>query len=207
MEKNQRVRRKDTRADEIIDCATALFLNAGYENTNFQDIAKAGNMARSTIYLYFKDKQQLLRACIQKRFVINKSLFLSILYEKSDPFKIRMVKLLSRLQEMFEDETSKRFYVMVASLAAKYKDISRIWLEEVLLPMRTDWRELVSDLDLKDEHKDSLLMVIFSTFFTSCVMSVSFGPEAPLMNFSKYCDLLKVQLEQGEFKDMAVKLN
>ncbi len=162
MEKNQRVRRKDTRADEIIDCATALFLNAGYENTNFQDIAKAGNMARSTIYLYFKDKQQLLRACIQKRFVINKSLFLSILYEKSDPFKIRMVKLLSRLQEMFEDETSKRFYVMVVSLAAKYKDISRIWLEEVLLPMRTDWRELVSDLDLKDEHKDSLLMVIFS---------------------------------------------
>lgn len=198
MEKIQRVRRKDTRADEIIACATTLFLNEGYEGTNFSDIAQCGNMARSTIYLYFKDKQDLLRACIKKRFSLNKSLFLSILEDKSICFEVRMSSLLSRLKKMFEDETSRRFYVMVASLSAKYPDIARIWLEEVLLPMRSDWNEMVAELDFKDEYQASMLMIIFSGFLTSCFMSVSFGADSPLMEFSNYCDFIQKKLLQDK---------
>ncbi len=202
MEKNQRVRRKDTRADEIIACATTLFLNEGYEGTNFKDIAQCGNMARSTIYLYFKDKQDLLRACIRKRFSLNKSLFISILEDKNACFEVRMSRLLSRLKKMFEDETSSRFYVMVASLSAKYPDIARIWLEEVLLPMRSDWNEMVAELDFKDGYQASMLMIIFSGFLTSCFMSVSFGADTPLMEFKDYCDFIQEKLVQGNLKNL-----
>lgn len=202
MDKIKRVRRKDSRADEIIACATTLFLKEGYESINFKEIAQCGNMARSTIYLYFKDKQELLRECIKKRFALNKSLFLSILEDKSACFEQRISRLLSSLKEMFEDETSKRFYVMVASLAARYPDIAKIWLEEVLLPMRSDWNEIVSELNFKDEYKASLLMIIFSSFLTSCFMSVSFGADTPLMDFSKYCDFLQNKLGQGSFNTL-----
>ena len=57
-EQKQRVRRKESRAEEILACADKLFLENGYEETTFSDIAKEGKMARSTIYLYFKDKNE-----------------------------------------------------------------------------------------------------------------------------------------------------
>ena len=202
MLKNQRVRRKDTRAAEIIAHATTLFLEKGYENTNFQDIATAGQMARSTIYLYFKEKQELLRACIKERFELNKNVLLNLLYTENDAFETRVTTLITRLQEIFKDETTRRFYVMVANLSTKYDDIAKMWLEEVLLPMKAEWNTVVSGLGLNEKHRESLIMVIFSTFFTSCVMSVSFNKKAPLMSFDEYCDFFKQELSDGKFKEV-----
>ena len=41
-EQKQRVRRKESRADEILACADKLFLENGFEETTFSDIAKEG---------------------------------------------------------------------------------------------------------------------------------------------------------------------
>ena len=69
-----KTRRKESRADEIINCATQLFLKNGFEETTFSDIAKEGGMARSTIYLYFKDKNDILKSIIHSSFENHRSL-------------------------------------------------------------------------------------------------------------------------------------
>lgn len=96
MDTKNRVRRKDTRPSEIVMCAMKLFVENGYFETNFQDIANAGHLARSTIYLYFKDKKSILKAALEKKFEENKNTLMNLPKDKDDTFQERMVKLLCK---------------------------------------------------------------------------------------------------------------
>ena len=44
---------------EIHQAAAQVFFEKGYEATTLTDIAKAGNIGRSTIYQYFKNKEEI----------------------------------------------------------------------------------------------------------------------------------------------------
>ena len=57
-------RNKENRPTEIINSALKLFEKKGFEATSFSDIAKDCNIARSTIYLYFSDKNDLIEKAI-----------------------------------------------------------------------------------------------------------------------------------------------
>lgn len=48
--------------DAIIKAATDLFTNAGYETTTIAHVAKKAGVAVGTVYLYFKNKQEILYA-------------------------------------------------------------------------------------------------------------------------------------------------
>lgn len=53
------------RKDEILKVARNLFLNKDYEKTTMLDIMDALNIAKGTIYHYFKSKEALLEAVIE----------------------------------------------------------------------------------------------------------------------------------------------
>lgn len=59
-------REKEMRRKEIIDTAEKLFFEKGYENISMADIAEGSELARSTLYLYFKNKKEIYLA-ISKR--------------------------------------------------------------------------------------------------------------------------------------------
>ncbi|MCD6533729.1 MAG: TetR family transcriptional regulator [Deltaproteobacteria bacterium] len=48
------------RKAEIIDKATELFFNQGYVGASIRDIVKAVGITNSTVYLYFKNKDEIL---------------------------------------------------------------------------------------------------------------------------------------------------
>lgn len=50
------------RRNDIIDAAENLFFSRGYENVTMDDIAKALEMARATLYLSFKNKDDIYAA-------------------------------------------------------------------------------------------------------------------------------------------------
>lgn len=93
-----KTRRKESRADEIINCATQLFLKNGFEETTFSDIAKEGGMARSTIYLYFKDKNDILKSIIHSSFENHRSLLEAPDLEKNKLCQNCLMKLLLQLK-------------------------------------------------------------------------------------------------------------
>jgi AcrR family transcriptional regulator len=51
--------------DEIISAAIAVFREKGYEKTTIADIVAAAQIGRSTFYSNFKNKKELLLACIR----------------------------------------------------------------------------------------------------------------------------------------------
>jgi AcrR family transcriptional regulator len=68
----RRRERRLHRHEEILAAAFEVFAAHGYEATRIDDVARHAGIAKGTIYLYFRDKEQLFRAVVrslvQKRF-------------------------------------------------------------------------------------------------------------------------------------------
>ena len=55
------------RRTDILKAATRVFAEKGYHNATMSDIAKNAEYAVGTIYLYFKDKQDLYLALTEEK--------------------------------------------------------------------------------------------------------------------------------------------
>ncbi|MCC8066687.1 MAG: TetR/AcrR family transcriptional regulator [Clostridiales bacterium] len=55
------------RKDEILDTAQRLFHEKGYAQTSMEDISWAIGIARGTVYYYFKNKEDILSAMIDRQ--------------------------------------------------------------------------------------------------------------------------------------------
>ncbi|WP_298676297.1 TetR/AcrR family transcriptional regulator [uncultured Lentibacter sp.] len=67
MPQAKRSRRKEARPEEIIDAALAEFAAVGYSAASMAQIAARAGIARSTIYLYYADKEALISAAFDLR--------------------------------------------------------------------------------------------------------------------------------------------
>src|SRR5271165_6385968 len=59
------------REERILDAATTLLVRWGYRKTTIDDVAREAGVGKGTIYLHWKDKNELFRAAIwreQQRF-------------------------------------------------------------------------------------------------------------------------------------------
>lgn len=66
MPRNRRPQNREEKRDEIVAAATELFTGTGYDETPMTAIAAAAGVATNTIYWYFKDKDALLVAVLDR---------------------------------------------------------------------------------------------------------------------------------------------
>ncbi len=79
-------REKIERRQQILDAARKLFLEQGFEKTSIRNIADAIEYSPATIYLYYKDKNELLFALHSEAF--EKMMFeLQAIVQVADPLE------------------------------------------------------------------------------------------------------------------------
>ena len=66
--KERRARQKKFLRQEILDSASELFVRVGYENVSMRRIADKIEYSPTTIYIYFKDKAELLEQVCKETF-------------------------------------------------------------------------------------------------------------------------------------------
>lgn len=63
------VRRKDARPGELLDAALELFVDKGYAATRLEDVAARAGVSKGTLYLYYANKEELLKAVVRTNLV------------------------------------------------------------------------------------------------------------------------------------------
>jgi len=66
--KERRARQKENIREEILDAARTLFVKEGYEQVSIRKIAEMIEYAPGTIYLYFRDKAEILERICDETF-------------------------------------------------------------------------------------------------------------------------------------------
>ncbi len=68
--RREKEREKEQRRNDILSAAEKLFFARGYDNVTMDDIAKAVELNKATIYLYFKDKESLYFTVVLRGIII-----------------------------------------------------------------------------------------------------------------------------------------
>ena len=63
----RRQREREERRNQILDAAERVFLERGFEETTMDELASEAELAKGTLYLYFKNKEDLLVDLLVRR--------------------------------------------------------------------------------------------------------------------------------------------
>ncbi|MGD0695502.1 MAG: TetR/AcrR family transcriptional regulator [Terriglobia bacterium] len=123
---------KPQRQAQILRAAFEEFAAHGYAATRLDDVAKRAGIAKGTIYLYFRDKQQLFRAAvrslIQKRFDV-------VVGTLSGPAEGLLRELLSRMYtQVVRNDRARSIVRMLVAESGKFPQLSDIYHREVIAP-------------------------------------------------------------------------
>lgn len=83
--KERRARQKRFLRQEILDAASELFVRDGYENVSMRRIAGKIEYSPTTIYIYFKDKAELLEQVCKETFAKLVQRLSKIMEQPGDP--------------------------------------------------------------------------------------------------------------------------
>jgi len=85
--KERKLRQKKFLRQEILDAASELFVKEGYENVSMRRIADKIEYSPTTIYLYFKDKAELLEQVCAETFARLSAHLAGIVEQPGDPLE------------------------------------------------------------------------------------------------------------------------
>ncbi|MBN3034975.1 MAG: TetR/AcrR family transcriptional regulator [Bacteroidales bacterium] len=104
-------REKQQRRKDIIDAAEKVFFSKGIEAATMEEIAEAAELSKGTLYLYFRNKEELQYAIKMRASEILGDQFLNQLDEKSNG--IEMVERIGRSFIEFSKEFPDHFNLMM----------------------------------------------------------------------------------------------
>jgi len=177
----KRVRRKDTRGQEILEAAVSVFSEQGYKSVNFYEVAKRGHMARTTVYLYFKSREELLVAMIRK--IIGdriEKVKESHVFEvaKSD-FDTGLKNLIRMLAVFFKEPVVVKLLHFIAAESDSLPAVRKVWEEEFSQMFLKAWQDMLSGAGLSASEERVMRTMIFGPFIEISLLGDLLGGNAP----------------------------
>jgi AcrR family transcriptional regulator len=129
-------RRPEKRADEILDAAMRVFCRRGLHKTNLEEVATEAGISKGTIYLYFKNKEDLFIAAAQR--VVPTSQELSAELQRDGEGESFSRSLRRQAQICYRrccTPEYRAFFSMVMAETLRYPEWGELYFRRVLLEL------------------------------------------------------------------------
>ena len=166
--KERKERDRQEMRDTILKSAHQLFVDKGFEDVSIRNIAEAIEYSPATIYLYFKDKNEIFYALHGEAFKKFNE-FMSVLATIKDPFK-RLIKMGERYMD-FAFKHSQYYDIMFIMQAPMDCDKnSEDWKEgeSAHCQLENLVKECQANGYFKNKEYKTLSFLIWSTMHGMC---------------------------------------
>jgi TetR/AcrR family transcriptional regulator, mexJK operon transcriptional repressor len=112
--------------EAVINAATALFIKGGYAATSMAEIAHGAHVSKATLYAYFKNKEALFQAIIQRRCAKQLAL-LEAAQATQRPVRETLVQLAWQIIDNLLSEESLALYRLVIAEAQRQPALAKVF--------------------------------------------------------------------------------
>src|SRR6516162_7448602 len=192
-------RRKTARPAEILSAALASFAERGFAATRLDDVAARAGVTKGTLYLYFRNKEELFKDVVRQELLPTIEWAEAIV---ADSAASSMV-LLEQLAELFSRIGSSRLSAipkLVLTEAGNFPDLARFYLEEVVDQGKALLRKVlergVETGEFRPIDTESVVLCVIAPLLLACLWRHSFEPHSNLpldieALFRAHLDLLR----------------
>jgi AcrR family transcriptional regulator len=129
-----RRRRKETRPQELLDAALALFVEKGFAATRSEEVASRAGVSKGTLYLYYPSKQELFKAVVRHNLVnlIAEGMELAASFE--GPTSELLVTLMRIWWDRVGNTPASGIHKIMFSEVRNFPDLAQFYADEVIAP-------------------------------------------------------------------------
>ena len=124
-------RRAEDRPREICAAALEVFAEKGFATARLDEIARRAGVSKGTLYLYFKDKEDLFRAVVRDAIAPNVAAITEAISTMRAPFADVVRMFLAGFAEREARLPLGAVAKMVIGESRNFPELARVWHDEV----------------------------------------------------------------------------
>ncbi len=157
----------------IVGIARRIFTRYGFRKTTMEEIASASQMGKSSVYYYFKSKEDIFRAVVEFEAIMLKERLNRIISKNSSPSERLKAYILFRLHHV---RTLENFYAALNEEALSHMG----FILEIRRNFEIEEQELVSKI-LEDGMEQNVFQLSSSKIGAIAISTMMKGLEVPLL--------------------------
>lgn len=157
----------------IVGVALKIFTRNGFRKATMEEIASTSNMGKSSLYYYFKSKEEIFRAVVELEARMLKERLSRVIGKKSYPPERLKAYILFRLHHI---RTLENFYSALNEEALSHMD----FILEIRRNFEIEEQQLVREI-LEDGMKQDIFQLSSSKIGAIAISTMMKGLELPLL--------------------------
>ncbi|MFL6850581.1 MAG: TetR/AcrR family transcriptional regulator [Sphingomicrobium sp.] len=165
-------RRSEDRPREICNAALELFAERGFAATRVEDIAARAGISKGTLYLYFKDKQEIFGAVVRNTVAPNIAMIRDSITAVDMPFSLMVYTLLERFVDIAEQLPIGAVAKIVIGESRNFPELARVYHDLVITEAIGAIAELVGTAQAKGEVRPGDARLFAMTLIGPMLMGI-----------------------------------
>lgn len=176
----KRARRKNARPGEILNAATKVFLTNGFSKTALRDIAKAADISRTTIYLYFKTKEDLFLQVVRSIIDDYSEVIQKNSTKNSKDLKENVTNIIDLIYTVTGNQNYLKLLLIFITESGSNDFLKQLFYSEIFKKIILPIRAQLKKANQAQECGDVVLTMIAGSFFISSFASMIFSDKNSL---------------------------